>query len=670
MIKQDPMRAALLLLALSAAQAQTSLDVATGLEGMVDRYLTSIAREQWQARAARVAALRTAADVRERQAYIRKTMLEEIGGFPAKTPLNARVTGTLDRADYTVEKLIYESQPRYYVTANLYVPKTGRPPYPAVLGTAGHSLDGKAAEIYQRAWIALAKRGFVVLAYDPPGQGERLEYLNPATGKSHLPGGGTGEHTMAGTQCLLTGTSIARYMVWDGIRAFDYLLTRKEVDPLRIAVAGNSGGGTQSSYLAVFEPRLAAAAPSCYITSWETLWPGPGPQDAEQNFAGFLRDGLNFPDFLIAFAPKPIHMATAIRDFFPIDGARSTYAEARRVFDLMRAGDRVGFFEYDDQHGWSQPRREATYRWFARWLQNRQDDGAEPQFTTEPPAVLQVTRTGQVATSITGAETIQSLNAALAGRIYAKRTGAGGRNIPALVRARLVVPETREIPAWDRRGVVERQGYQIEKIEMQPEPGITVPGLVFVPSVGAARKPAVLWVNAAGKAADSAEGGEIEAVVRAGHIVFAVDPRGWGEGAPPPKRSGYSVAYQTAQRAFLTGRTLVGMQTGDVLRAFDYLNSRHDVDSGKIAILGKGNGGVVALYAAALEPRIRRVARRDAPASYMDIVRSPMHEGIMDIVVPGVLRDFDLPDVAASVRPRTVETLTSEKPDYLAWLHW
>ncbi|HWQ53754.1 MAG TPA: alpha/beta hydrolase family protein [Bryobacteraceae bacterium] len=664
------MRPALLLLVLSAAQAQTTLDVTAGLDGMVDRYLTGIAREQWQARAARIAALRTPAEVKERQAYIRKTMLDEIGGFPAKTALNARITGTLDRADYKVEKLIYESQPRYYVTANVYVPKTGKPPYPAVLGTAGHSLDGKAAELYQRVWIALAKRGFVVLAYDPPGQGERLEYLDPATGKSHMPGGGTGEHTMAGTQCLLTGTSIARYMAWDGIRAFDYLLTRKEVDPARIAVAGNSGGGTQSSYLAVFEPRLAAAAPSCYITSWETLWSGPGPQDAEQNFAGFLRDGMGFSDFLIAFAPKPIQMATAMRDFFPIDGARATYAEARRVFELVRAGDRVGFFEYDDEHGWSRPRREATYRWFAKWLQKRQDDGAEPEFTTEPPANLQVTRTGQVATSIAGAETIQSLNAALGARIYGTRTGAGGKNIPTLVRARLSVPETRGIPAWDRRGVVERQGYQIEKIEMQPEPGITVPGLVFVPSGGAARKSAVLWVNAAGKASDAAEGGGIETVVRAGHIVFAVDPRGWGEGASPSKKSGYSVAYQTAQRAFLTGRTLVGMQTGDVLRAFDYLNSRHDVDSGKIAILGKGNGGVVALYAAALEPRIARVARQDAPASYLDIVRSPMHEGIMDIVVPGVLRDFDLPDVAASVRPRTVVTLTGEKPDYLAWLHW
>lgn len=665
------MRAALVLLTFSALQAQTTLDVTTGLDGMVDRYLTIVARERWEARAASVAALRTPAAVRERQAYIRKTMIEEIGGFPGKTPLKARVTGRLDRPGYTVEKVIYESQPRYYVTANLYVPKTGKPPYPAVLGTAGHSIDGKAADIYQHAWIGLAKRGFVVLAYDPPGQGERLEYIDRATGKSHMPGGGTGEHSMAGIQCLLTGTNIARYMSWDGIRGFDYLLTRAEVDPKRIAVAGNSGGGTQSSYLAVFEPRLAAAAPSCYITSWSKQWSAGGPQDAEQNFAGFLKDGMDFPDFLIAFAPKPIQMATAIRDFFPIDGARATYAEARRVFTALGAGDRVGYFEYDDTHGWSKPRREATYRWFMKWLYGREDDGAEPEIKIEPVKALQVTETGQVATSIAGAETVQSLNAALAERIYPKRAAAAGKNVAELVQARLAVPAKRGIPAWDRRGIVERQGYRIEKIEIQPEPGITVPALAFVPAEGPVRKPAVLWLNPAGKAADAGEGGAIEGVVRAGNIVFAVDARGWGESAPPAARgTGYSSAYQMAQRSFLTGRTLVGMQTGDVLRAFDYLNSRHDVDSGRIAVLGKGNGGVVALYAAALEPRMVKIGRQQAPSSYMEIVRAKMHQGITDIVVPGVLRDFDLPDVAASVLPRTLWTTAEDKPDYAAWLRW
>jgi cephalosporin-C deacetylase-like acetyl esterase len=649
--------------------AQSSLDVTSGLSGMTDRYLTDAARKLWEARSAQIAQIRTPAAVKDRQSYIRRKLIEEVGGFPEKTPLHPRITGSLDRDGYKVEKLIFESQPNYFVTANVFVPKTGRPPYPAVLGTAGHSLDGKANELYQRVWISLAKRGFLVLAYDPPGQGERLEYFDPATGKSKLPGGGTGEHSMAAVQCLLTGTNVARWFIWDGIRAFDYLETRPDVDPKRIAVAGNSGGGTQSSYLAAFEPRLASAAPSCYLTSWEKLWSGPGPQDGEQVFTNFLKDGLDFPDFLIAFAPKPIHMATAIRDYFPIDGARATYAEAKRIFDVMGAADHAGYFEFDDTHGWSQPRREATYRWFAKSLQNRQDDGKESEFFVDTPKDLQCSETGQVASTFPHTETVQSMNAALAQKLYEKRAGAGGKDIPRLVRTRLAIAAGRATPQSVKHASIERQGYMIEKIEIRPEAGITVPALAFVPSGGPPRKQAVLYVNAAGKAADAREGGPVEAMVRAGNVVLAIDPRGWGESANPPgQRGDDSAGNKTAMRALLVGKSMAGMQTEDVLSAFEWLAARTDVNPGRISIIGKGNGGVLALYAAALEPRISRVACEKSPTSYMDIVRAKMQSGITGIVVPGVLRDFDLPDVEASLKPRPVWRVTEERPDYASWL--
>src|SRR5262245_31236390 len=617
-------RSAILILTCSALYGQ-SLEVTGGLKGMVDSHLAGIAKKLWDTRSARMEQITTPAAVRERQEYIRRTLLEEIGGFPERTPLHARITSTLQRDGYTVEKLIFESQPGYYVTANIYVP-VGQGPYPAVVGTAGHSVDGKAAELYQRGWISLAKRGFVVLAYDPPGQGERLEYLDPATGKSKLPGGGTGEHSMAAAQCLLTGTNIARWFIWDGIRAVDYLETRPDVDPKRIAVAGNSGGGTQSAYLAAFEPRLASAAPSCYITSWEKLWAGPGPQDGEQVFANFLKDGLDFPDFLIAFTPKPIHMATAIRDYFPIDGARATYAEARRIFDILGVADRAGYFEYDDTHGWSQPRREATYRWFARSLQGREDDGKEAEFPVDTPKDLQASETGQVATTFTNAQTVQSLNAAIAVKMYPNRAGRDGKNIPRWITSRLAIDIQRGVPPSEKTGTIERRGYTIEKIAIRPEAGITVPALLFRPAGGPSRRPAVIYVDRAGKAADAGEDGPIEAIVQAGNLVLAIDPRGWGESA---------YEQQTAMRAILVGKPLVGMQTGDVLRAFDWLAARPDVDARRIAIIGKGNGGVLALYSAALEPRIAKVATESAPASYMDIVRAKMQEGFTEIIVPG-----------------------------------
>ena len=146
--------------------------------------------------------------------------------------------------------------------------------------------------------------------------------------------------------------------------------------------------------------------------------------------------------------------------------------------------------------------------------------------------------------------------------------------------------------------------------------------------------------------------------MRAGNVVLAVDPRGWGEsGAEEAKKTGYAKSYQTAMRALLVGRTMAGMQTGDVLRAFDYLAARHDVDSRRITVLGKGNGGVVALFVAALEPRVARVVCPGAPASYMEIVRAKMPDGYFDLVAPGVLRDFDLPDVERALAPRRVERI-------------
>ena len=248
---------------------------------------------------------------------------------------------------------------------------------------------------------------------------------------------------MSGLQCLLTGTTFARYEIIDGIRGVDHLLSRGDVDPKRIGVAGNSGGGTQAAYLAVLEPRLACAVSSCYITSWETMWTKPGPQDAEQVFPRFLADGLDFGDFPLTFAPRPFQISAAIRDFFPIAGARATYAEAKRTYEVVDAPSRVGYFEFDDEHGWSLPRREATYRWMTKWLLGKDEAVSEPVHKTEAPAALNVTRTGQIHDE-DGWETVQSLNARRAEELHSRRKAlkASDSELRSLVRQRLGIPQT------------------------------------------------------------------------------------------------------------------------------------------------------------------------------------------------------------------------------------
>jgi len=645
---------AALLGTVAPAHAQSPLVVSSGLEGMTDAYLTTLEQKALAERQAAVAKLHDPAAIRERQQYIRQTIQQEMGGpWPQKTPLDARITGTIDHDDYQVQKVIFQSLPHFYVTADVYLPRKAAKPYPAVLGLAGHSGDGKAFANYQTVWVSLAKRGFLVLAIDPVGQGERLEHLDPVTHKSLLHTGGTAEHMADGLPALLTGSGIARYFVWDEIRAIDYLESRDDVDRTRIAAAGNSGGGTQSAYISALDPRVAVSVISCYMTSWNAMWIDPGPQDSEQILPGFLADRLDFPDFLTSIAPRPVEMEVATRDFFPIRGAHATFAEGKALFHTLGADDRIALVQADDTHGWSTPRRLGTYKWLSQWLQHRTDDGVEAAFKPDTPAALSATESGQVLTTYPDAETVQSLNAKLARKL---REGAAPEKLDQLtplLRKRLVLPNLPINPSVEEAGTITRDGLRIEKIKIYSEPGITVPGLVFVPTAGPTRKSAILYLNPSGMAADAGPGGPIEKLVQQGNIVMAIDPRGWGESAPrETMTAGYHTDYQVAMRAILVGRSMPGMQTLDILNAFHYLASRPDIDAAQISLRTRGIAANLGIFAAALEPRIHTVVCDEQPMSFLQMTEMKLYNLPPGVIVPGILRDLDLPDLEHALGTR------------------
>src|SRR5262249_8417839 len=251
-------------------------------------------------------------------------------------------------------------------------------------------------------------------------QGERLDYLDRATGKPRVRPG-TQQHSMTGLPCLLTGECLARYFLWDGIRALDYLLTRKEVDPRRIAVAGNSGGGTHAGMLAAIEPRIATSISSCWFTSWSTVWRGQGPQDGEQLLPSLLAKGLDYPDFALSIAPRPLLIESAVRDFFPIEGARATYREAKTFYAALGQPDSIAQFEYDDEHGWFRPRREAAYRWLEQRFLDREAKPEDADLKVARPEELRATPSGQIAVSLPG-ETVLSLNRRRAEDVYSRRS--------------------------------------------------------------------------------------------------------------------------------------------------------------------------------------------------------------------------------------------------------
>ena len=169
--------------ALAAAAAIRSASAQDGAEiryreyaRCLPDYVERLAAEAYARRNARIAGVGTAEAVHDYQAWARRTFLEVTGVLPERTRLNLKTVGAFDRPRYRVEKLVYESRPGLFVTANLYLPSSGSPPFPGVLFQMGHTLNGKGGALYQRCCQGLVQLGYIVLAFDPMGQGERTNY--------------------------------------------------------------------------------------------------------------------------------------------------------------------------------------------------------------------------------------------------------------------------------------------------------------------------------------------------------------------------------------------------------------------------------------------------------------------------------------------------------------
>jgi len=649
------------------AQQSDDLNFASGLEQfhnirrMLPSYLNNIGFRMLGERKRRVEHLATIEDVNKRRSYVREQMLKDLGGFPDRTPLNARVVGVLERPGYRIEKVIFESQPHFYVTSNLYLPKTGHPPYPAILYPLGHERGGKTNPTWQQMLGSLATKGFVALAWDPVGQGERLQIFDEDLRESKV-GNSTTEHTVVGTQCMLVGDHLARYTIWDGMRALDYLFSRKEVDPARIGLTGNSGGGTHTAYIAALDDRIQVAAPSCYITSWHLMLDTIGPQDAEQTFPLWLQEGLDYPDYLYAFAPKPYLLLSAIRDFFPIAGARETLAEAERVYAAIGEREKVGMFEADDGHGYNKSRRLAAYDWFGRWLKGARDTDPEPQIEMATPEELRCTATGQVSTSL-GGESVFTLNQKRLAQLKASRLTRPA-DLPGKVREVIRYEPPSGPLQVTSYGVITRSGYRIEKLIYESEPGIFIPSLLYVPDAGASKKAAVLMVTGDGKAASASEAEQFAA---SGTVVLSIDMRGTGETRVDTDVNSrefdhYFGDFNNIMTALLVGKTMAGMRALDISRGVDVLTSGKEVDPNQVYGYGKDEGALPLLYATVLDGRIRRVMLDGMLVSYESVVNSRVSRRILEGVAPGMLKYYDLQDLVAATAPRDVWIVNGTDP--------
>ena len=563
--------------------------------------LTAIAGRQLRERADAVAVVRDEASARARQADVRSRILSLIGGLPDyRGPLNARVTKTITREGFAIDHVLFESLPGYYVTANLYRPD-GAGRHPAILMSMGHWDSGKAAG--QLLSANLARKGFVVLAYDPVGQGERQQAYDKRIGRS-LIGGPTEQHFSNGAAAILMGQSVARYFIHDGMRAIDYLITRPEVDPERIGATGCSGGGTQTTYIAALDARVRVAAVACYMNSFQTLFAG-SIGDSEQSVPGFLAAGLDQTDYVELFAPKPWLIASTEGDFFTPAGARQVFEEAQRWYKVFGAEERVKWVVGPGGHGTPLVVREAIYDWMIRWLAHGTGDAHEEAVSLLPDQELWVTRAGQVE----------------------------GRELYEVIR---------DTPRGKgSAGELERF---IRDLMSHNEP--LARSLNILPAVaGAQRRPAIVIVQDG-----LIPGTDAEKLLSEGHVVALVALSGRGGDAERP-RSGN---WMNNTRAWLVGRNLPAMHAAEINAAVAELAGRADVDPSRISARASGVAGVALLLAAAVNPQIGSVSLDRTPHSVRAAIDSPIHTNLHDAVIPRFALKWDLSDLRALLRPRSV----------------
>jgi acetyl xylan esterase AXE1 len=645
-----------LLLASFPLSAQTSFNVFPSSwqpGNTVQTYLIQEVHRQYDRRRADLQqALSSPAAMKAYRDDCKKRYLQLLGDLPERTPLDAKVTGTVRQSGYTIEKIIYESLPGHHVTSNLYIP-SGKGPFPAVLLFCGHEPDSKAYADYQRTAILFANNGFVVLVIDPISQGERYQ-LTDKEGKRVMMGGG--EHMLFNAGGLLAGRGAVADELWDNVRSLDYLASRKEVDTSRIGCLGNSGGGTQTTYFVGFDPRIKVSAPCSYFASRERNLYYMGASDGCQHIPGEGEKKLEIADFMIMAAPKPTLILAGKFDFVDDVGVQIAFSELQRVYSRLGAPDRCKLFVYEDGHGISKPKREVAVTWFRKWLYHDSTPVKEGDLPVLPEKELFCTTTGQVNTAFPHERTLKEIDLSLADRYKTEREAFPARaDRPDVIRKVLHLDSRRETIDIEWAG----EAVSFKKAIVRKKGEIPLPCLVAYPQGPV--KSIWVWMGSEGKgklAKDSLA--VIQAQLRQGSIVVLADLRATGETADNPELSYsnyyFNKDYRNTMTALHIGRPIVGQQVTDMITLLDFITRPEGLGlkDRPISIHASGGDAVVALHCLTLDKRISGLHLYHTIRSYYDLLNDLTQKDQYQYLLPGVLRYYDLPDLVRSAGPGKV----------------
>ena len=588
-------------------------------------------------------------DVYRKQMY--RKMMAAMGEWPERTPLNARTVATYRKDGYRIEKVIFESMPKLFVTANLFIPDTSKfkAPYPAVVMSCGHSNLGKDCEIYLRACVHAVRNGFVAFMYDPYEQGERRQ----------IPGiGSTQHHNIIGVKASLIGWSMPMLRTWDGMRAVDYAESRPEVIKDRIGFMGQSGGGTMTALMTAADWRLKATAPSCYLTSLRHLCESMGPQDAEQNIFGQLAFGLNHTGYVLLPDTK-VAVTCRFRDMFSIYGTLDLFRTVQTLAAKIGTFDHYAINSAPGPHGWTESTEVASVDWMRAWLKDETEllpldctkyRPLDIGFNVKnvelglAPEERGVTPTGRTM-DLPGARDIHSImRDRLAAVIKARPAySATERNAIAAKLAGVKTPaevnaKVKELPA------VEVKGAKLTRVAFVYPDGLTLPACWIVPAKPDASKAPVIMIGQAGRA-DWAD--DVSARVTSGASVLVADITGYGEigkgnavfyGAKETPEEGVAVML------YLMGESITGRRATDMLVLADWVKGK----TGSVPeLVAKGSASIPAAHARAADGKaFSKVSVSDAPMSWTEFVEKgdSVKYRYTYMVVNGLLH-YDWPDL-------------------------
>ncbi|MGJ5813309.1 alpha/beta hydrolase family protein [Paludibaculum fermentans] len=616
------------------AWAQSPAAPASSLALHLAAQLDTLAAE-WDARRA---AITTPAAFQNRIRFIQARVREMLGPIGPATPLHAEVTRITQRDGYRIENLLYQSAPNLWVPANLYVPAS-LGPHPAVLSPCGHYEISRQHPDYQRAYILLARAGFVVLAYDPTGQGERRQYWDPITKTQQDKLRSVDEHSLSGHLLLLLGKPLTGYLVRDGMRGIDYLLTRPEVDPQRVACAGHSGGGTVTMFLAQVDPRIRCVV----INEGGTFhrWPmhlQSGAKvpiaDAEQNLFPAAIHGIDACDLHSAIAPRPL--LALIENYTPT--FQETAAHIRQRYSLLGHDADFETAEAQAPHAWTQKLRLATADFLSRHLLQKSGPAEEPPASPEPPDVLNVTPSGSLKHEQRGHTLFQ----------FIQREVPPPQSVTtALLRRLLRLPVLPKIEPSRTRGETV-DGIRVEAYNLPFDSMLALQATAYHPASPSREAPIVLI-------GDQPHSVNAE-LARQGRRVLAVDVRGLA--GPPPANFSHLFAPETAHAylAWYLNQDLCGLRVADTLQAA--ASARLIFKTTSVVLESGGLAGIWALCAAALDPAISATTCHGPLLSYVALTRTDRHLVPASYLVRGLLQHTDLPEIAALIAPRRL-TITA-----------